>query len=104
MERNYKGQNDISKQEFMEWTNGIWTFNGESKKRVGHPAPFPRELPKRCIKLFSYVGNTVFDPFLGSGTTLIEAKINNRIGIGVDISKEYCKLAKNRILNEVGLF
>ncbi len=102
--KNYKGQNDISKQEFMEWTNGIWTFNGESKKRIGHPAPFPRELPKRCIKLFSYVGDTIFDPFLGSGTTLIKAKLNNRIGVGLDISKEYCKLAKNRIVNEVGLF
>ena len=102
--KNYKGQNDISKQQFMEWTNGIWTFNGESKKRIGHPAPFPRELPKRCIKLFSYVGDTIFDPFLGSGTTLIEAKSNNRIGVGLDISKEYCKLAKNRIINEIRLF
>ncbi len=101
--KNYKGKSDITKEEFMNWTNGMWSFNGESKKRVGHPAPFPRELPKRCIKLFSYIGDTIFDPFLGSGTTLIEAKINDRIGIGVDISKEYCKLAKNRILNEVGL-
>ena len=88
----------------MDWTNGIWTFNGESKKRIGHPAPYPRELPKRCIKLFSYVGDTIFDPFLGSGTTLIEASINNRKGIGVDISKEYCNLAKKRIIDEVGLF
>ncbi len=47
------GENDITRDEFMEWTNGVWTFNGESKKRVGHPAPFPLELPKRCIKLFS---------------------------------------------------
>ncbi|HIO71402.1 MAG TPA: site-specific DNA-methyltransferase, partial [Campylobacterales bacterium] len=84
--------------------NGLWSFNGESKKRVGHPAPFPRELPKRCIKLFSYVGDTIFDPFLGSGTTLIETKINDRIGVGVDISKEYCQLAKKRIFDEVGLF
>lgn len=102
--KNYKGQSDITREEFMEWTNGIWTFNGESKKRIGHPAPFPRELPKRCIKLFSYVNDTIFDPFLGSGTTLIEAKLNNRIGIGLDISKEYCQLAKNRIINEAGLF
>ncbi|MEZ5671404.1 MAG: hypothetical protein R3E08_03095 [Thiotrichaceae bacterium] len=42
---------DITKDEFMAWTNGVWTFNGESKKRIGHPAPFPRELPRRCIKL-----------------------------------------------------
>jgi site-specific DNA-methyltransferase (adenine-specific) len=102
--KNYKGQSDILKQEFMDWTNGVWTFNGESKKRIGHPAPYPRELPKRCIKLFSYAKDTIFDPFLGSGTTLIEASINNRKGIGVDISKEYCNLAKKRIIDEVGLF
>lgn len=102
--RNCKGKSDISKEEFMEWTNGIWTFSGESKKRIGHPAPFPRELPKRCIKLFSYVEDTIFDPFLGSGTTLIEARLNNRKGIGVDISKEYCELAKKRVLKEAGLF
>ncbi len=102
--KGYRGESDITKEEFKNWTNGLWSFNGESKKRIGHPAPFPRELPKRCIKLFSYVGDTIFDPFLGSGTTLIEAKINNRIGVGVDISKEYCQLAKKRIFDEVGLF
>jgi len=93
---------DINKEEFMEWTNGVWTFNGESKKRIGHPAPFPRELPKRAIKLFSYVKDVVFDPFTGSGTTLIEAQNNNRIGIGVELDKNYCKIASNRILNETG--
>jgi site-specific DNA-methyltransferase (adenine-specific) len=90
-------ENDISKEEFMEWTNGVWTFNGESKKRIGHPAPFPRELPKRCIKLFSYVDDTVLDPFMGSGTTLIEACINKRKGIGVDVDKKYCQLAESRL-------
>ncbi|MBU2446638.1 MAG: site-specific DNA-methyltransferase [Bacteroidetes bacterium] len=93
---------DISKQEFMDWTNGVWTFNGESKKKIGHPAPFPRELPYRCIKLFSFQRDVVFDPFAGSGTTLIEAANNNRIGIGVEIDKNYCELSKNRILNETG--
>lgn len=91
---------DITKQEFMGWTNGVWTFNGESKKKIGHPAPFPRELPYRAIKLFSYVRDVVFDPFAGSGTTLIEASNNNRIGIGLEIDKNYCELAKNRILKE----
>jgi site-specific DNA-methyltransferase (adenine-specific) len=91
--------NDITRQEFMDWTNGVWTFNGESKKRIGHPAPFPRELPRRCIKLFSYVGDTVLDPFLGSGTTLLEASDNQRVGIGFDISIEYCELAKKRLTN-----
>jgi site-specific DNA-methyltransferase (adenine-specific) len=101
--KTYKGVSDITKEEFIEWTNGLWRFNGESKKRIGHPAPFPRELPRRCIKLFSYVGDVVFDPFMGSGTTLIEALLNNRKAVGVDISKEYCELAKKRIENEVGL-
>ncbi|MCS7052497.1 MAG: site-specific DNA-methyltransferase [Ignavibacterium sp.] len=95
------GKSDISKEEFMEWTNGLWNFNGESKKRIGHPAPFPRELPKRCIKLFSFVDDIIFDPFVGSGTTLIEAANNNRFGIGVEVDEKYCRLAKKRILNEV---
>ncbi|MDX1958775.1 MAG: site-specific DNA-methyltransferase [Leptospiraceae bacterium] len=91
---------DITKEEFMNWTNGLWTFNGESKKRIGHPAPFPLELPKRCIKLFSFVGDTVLDPFMGSGTTLLTSLQNNRKAIGIDIDKNYCELAKKRILHE----
>ena len=94
------GESDIKKQDFMDWTNGVWTFNGESKKRIGHPAPFPIQLPHRAIKLFSYVHDVIFDPFAGSGTTLIAASNNNRIGVGLEIDKNYCKLAKNRILNE----
>ena len=90
-------ENDITRDEFMAWTNGLWTFNGESKKRIGHPAPFPRELPTRAIKLFSFVGDTVLDPFLGSGTTLVAAIMNNRRGIGVDVDESYCKLAQKRI-------
>jgi len=90
---------DITPQEFMEWTNGLWTFNGESRKRVGHPAPFPLELPKRCIKLFSYVGDTVLDPFAGSGTTLLAAMMHHRQAIGIEIEPAYCALAKQRILH-----
>lgn len=82
----------------MEWTNGIWTFPGESKKRIGHPAPFPTELPKRCIKLFSYIDDVVLDPFMGSGTTLIAAKMLNRKSMGIEISGEFCELAFRRIL------
>lgn len=93
---------DITRTEFMEWTNGVWTFNGESKKKIGHPAPFPKELPKRAIKLFSYVKDVVFDPFAGSGTTLIEAQNNNRIGIGVELDKHYCEIAIQRIIKETG--
>ncbi len=94
-------KSNISKQEFMEWTNGVWNFSGESKKRVGHPAPFPVELPRRCIKLFSFVGDTILDPFLGSGSTLIACIKNNRKGIGIDIDKKYCELAKQRVLSDI---
>lgn len=93
-------KSDITRNEFKDWTNGVWTFSGESKKRVGHPAPFPVELPKRCIKLFSFVGDTVLDPFLGSGSTLIACAQNNRNGIGFEIDKSYCELSKNRLINE----
>ena len=88
---------DITKDEFIKWTNGLWTFSGESKKKIGHPAPFPIELPKRCIKLFSFTGDVVLDPFMGSGTTLIAAYQNNRKGIGIEIDKSYCELAKERL-------
>lgn len=94
-------KNDITKQEFMDWTNGIWTFSGQSKKGAGgHPAPFPVELPKRCIKLFSFMGDTVLDPFLGSGSTLIASHLYGRKGIGVDIDEEYCKIAVERLQQE----
>lgn len=94
--------NDITKQEFMDWTNGVWTFNGQNKKRAGgHPAPFPIELPKRCIKLFSFVGDTVLDPFLGSGSTLIATALLKRKGIGVEIDKTYCDIAIQRLHNEL---
>lgn len=91
-------RSDTTRQEFMEWTNGVWTFPGQSKKGAGgHPAAFPIELPKRCIKLFSYIGDTVLDPFVGSGSTLIAALQNDRRGVGVDIDADYCKIAKQRL-------
>jgi site-specific DNA-methyltransferase (adenine-specific) len=92
---------DIERNEFMDWTNGLWAFNGESKKRIGHPAPFPIELPRRCVKLFSYVDDVVLDPFSGSGTTLIAAVANNRKGIGIDVDRKYCELARKRILESI---
>ena len=93
----------IKREHFLEWTNGLWTFNGESKKKIGHPAPFPVELPRRCIQLFSYEGDTVLDPFLGSGSTLVAAYQNNRKGIGIDIDEHYCEIAINRLKNEANL-
>ncbi|OYT58868.1 site-specific DNA-methyltransferase [Thermoplasmatales archaeon ex4484_30] len=93
-------KSDISRKDFMEWTNGLWSFSGESKKKIGHPAPFPVELPRRCIKLFSFIGDTVLDPFMGSGSTLIAAYLNNRRAIGIEIDKSYCELAVKRLISE----
>jgi len=92
-----KGKSDITRDEFIQWTNGVWAFSGESKTRIGHPAPFPIELPRRCIKLFSYVGDLVLDPFLGSGTTLLACFETDRAGIGVEINRNYCELAVKRL-------
>ena len=95
-----KGESTIERDEFIEWTNGVWTFSGESKKRIGHPAPFPVELPKRCIRLFSYKDDIILDPFLGSGTTLISAYQEGRKAIGVELDKKYVDLAIDRIEKE----
>jgi len=93
-------KSDITREEFVKWTNGLGTFPGESKKKVGHPTLFPLELPKRCIKLFSYIGDAVLDPFMGSGTTLLAAYQNNRRVVGLEIEKAYCQFAKNRLISE----
>jgi len=95
--RKNKGTSTIEKEQFIEWTNGVWTFNGENRKKLGHPAPFPVELPRRCIKLFSFAEDIVLDPFLGSGTTLIAALEEGRQGIGVEIDSSYTELAIRRI-------
>lgn len=92
-----KGASDITRQESKHWTKDLWTFNGESKKRVGHPAPFPVELPRRCIKLFSYTSDIILDPFLGSGTTLVACQLLGRMGIGIELSEEYCRRAAERL-------
>ncbi|MHA1996827.1 MAG: DNA-methyltransferase [Promethearchaeota archaeon] len=95
-----KGESTVTREEFIEWTNGLWTFSGESKKKIGHPAPYPVALPDRCIKLFSYKDDLVLDPFLGSGTTLVAAALNKRRGVGVEMNVEYCEIAKKRLINE----
>lgn len=96
--KNRKGISDISSTEFMEWTNGNWSFSGEKRTANGHPAPFPEELPKRCIKLFSYVGDIILDPFMGSGTTVVVANKLGRKAIGIEISRDYCEIALDRLM------
>jgi len=93
----YKGEWKPVKDEFREWVNEIWQFSGENSKRVNHPAAFPVELPRRLIKMFSEVGDVIFDPFLGSGTTMVAAFLTNRKGIGIEIDRKYFELAKKRL-------
>ena len=90
----------IEHDEFIQWTKSIWTFPAVNAKKIGHPAPFPVELPHRLIKLYSYEGDVVLDPFVGSGTTCLAAIQNNRKYIGYDIKKEYVELAEKRISNQ----
>jgi site-specific DNA-methyltransferase (adenine-specific) len=87
----------INKEDFMEYTTSIWDFSPESAKKVGHPAPFPEELPKRAIQLYSFEGNVVLDPFCGSGTTCVAAMNSNRHYLGFDIDEQYVTLAKDRL-------
>src|SRR5579859_5889843 len=83
---------DISRDEFLAWTLGVWTFAGANPRRVGHPAPFPEELPRRLIKNYSYPEDLVLDPFSGSGTTLVAAKRLGRSSLGVEINPVFCDL------------
>jgi site-specific DNA-methyltransferase (adenine-specific) len=88
----------IEKEQFMEWTKSVWSMNPESAKKVGHPAPFPVELPYRLIQLYTYKNDVILDPFIGSGSTAIAALKSNRSYIGYDIDPEYVKIAEERIM------
>ncbi|MHA1512043.1 MAG: DNA-methyltransferase, partial [Promethearchaeota archaeon] len=90
--------NTIDKKDFVEWSKSIWNFSAVSAKKIGHPAPFPVELPRRLIEFYSYEGDVILDPFIGSGTTAIASLELERHFIGYDISAEYVKLAKKRIV------
>ncbi|MDI6897072.1 DNA-methyltransferase [Methanocella conradii] len=87
----------ITRDEFLEFTKSVWTFGAESAKKIGHPAPFPVELPLRCIKLYTFENDVVLDPFIGSGTTAIAALQTNRHFVGYDIDQEYIDIANKRI-------
>jgi site-specific DNA-methyltransferase (adenine-specific) len=90
-------ENTISKEQFMEWTKSVWTINPESAQKIGHPAPFPVELPYRLIQLYTFQGDVILDPFMGSGSTAIAALKADRKYVGYDNNPEYVKLANERI-------
>ena len=90
----------IEHDDFIDWTRSIWTFPAVNAKNIGHPAPFPVELPHRLINLYSYEGDVILDPFCGSGTTAIAAIKNNRNYICYDINGDYIDLSQKRISNQ----
>ncbi len=98
--KNMDGRADtISRDEFLEFTRSVWTFKAESARKVGHPAPFPVELPYRLIQLYTYAGEVVLDPFMGSGQTALAALKAGRKYIGYELNAEYVTLAQKRIVH-----
>ncbi|MXW48095.1 MAG: site-specific DNA-methyltransferase, partial [Gammaproteobacteria bacterium] len=87
----------ISREEFLDFTKSIWTFPAESAKRVNHPAPFPVELPRRLIQLYTFANEIVLDPFMGSGTTAVASIQSDRSYVGYDTSLEYVQTAQSRV-------
>ena len=90
-------ENTIKKEEFLEWTKSVWDFPAVSAKKIGHPAPFPEELPHRLIQLYSFKNDVILDPFAGSGTVCLSALKDKRNYVAYDIEPGYIKLAETRI-------
>jgi DNA modification methylase len=95
--RERSGEDTISKEDFLAATMSVWDILPESARRVGHPAPFPTELPRRLIELYTFKGDLVLDPFLGSGSTAIAAAQTGRHYVGYETDAEYAALSENRI-------
>jgi site-specific DNA-methyltransferase (adenine-specific) len=93
-------EDTITREEFLEYTRSVWRFPPESARRVGHPAPFPLELPRRCIQLYTFRGDVVLDPFAGSGTTCVAAKMLGRHYICIEIEERYARIAERRLREE----
>jgi site-specific DNA-methyltransferase (adenine-specific) len=87
----------ITKEDFMSWTLDVWHIAPESATRVGHPAPYPVDLPRRLVELYTYRGDVVLDPFIGSGTTAVAAIATRRHYVGYETDKNYVRLAERRI-------
>jgi len=96
-ENPHNRKSSISDSQFLECTKSVWTFSAERATKVGHPAPFPVELPKRLIQLYTFEGDTVLDPFIGSGQTAIAVIMSKRHYVGYEIEKNYAELSERRI-------
>lgn len=90
-------ESTITKEDFLAWTLDTWQIRPESARRVGHPAPFPVELPRRWIELFTYRGDVVLDPFMGAGSTAVAAVLTQRRYVGWDAEPTYVVLAEQRV-------
>mgnify|MGYP002511329559 FL=1 len=89
-------ESKIGREDFQNWFSQIWEMPGAST-RNGHPAPFPMELATRLVKMFSFVGDTVLDPFCGSGTTILAAKNSGRNSVGIETEEFYCNYIVRRL-------
>ena len=101
LRKSSQGESSIKKEEFMESTLSIWNINPARAKKIGHPAPFPIELPQKFINLYTYKNDLILDPFLGRGTTAVAAKLLERNFVGYEIKEKYIAIANNRLKTEV---
>jgi site-specific DNA-methyltransferase (adenine-specific) len=92
-------QNTIGRDQFLEYTKSVWTFPAERARKIGHPAPFPVDLPQRLIELYTFKGDVVLDPFCGGGTSCLAAMLSGRNFVGYEIKDQYVELAEKRIVS-----
>jgi len=93
----FKRENTITKEDFLTWTKSIWAFPAVSARQIGHPAPYPIDLPYRLIQLYTYKDEIVLDPFMGSGQTALAALKSSRQYVGYEVNAEYVQMALRRI-------
>jgi modification methylase len=93
-------ENTITKDDFLAWTKSVWQFPAVQARQIGHPAPFPIELPHRCIQLYTFKDDVVLDPFAGSGSTCVAAKADGRHFVAYEVNPDYCQLIQTRLMDE----
>ena len=97
------GEDTIGREEFLEATVSVWPMAPASARRIGHPAPFPVDLPRRLIELYTFTDDLVLDPFIGSGTTAVAAVETGRHFVGYDVDPSYLEIARARIAEARGI-